>query len=334
MKLRATLLGLALLGGVLAPAVAPLQVACAAEGPRAALVVDTGSEVLGYCVALPRASVSGFELIQLANDQHGLSYYATPEGFICMLANVGPTGANCDKESEPDFWAYWHGTSSGGWSFSGVGSRDYRVTDGDVEGWSYGRGTSGSSHPPPRTPASFEAVCAQPDPEPTDGGDGDGEDGGDDGKAQKDEPKERGDGEEENGGRAEPPPKQRNAGEPSSVSSPTPSSPRSEGSTPQEQPDDDPNPEEDAGAGEQRKRGERGAEREPAEPSPSPTPTPAPTLQPTPTPTLEVVQRGDFRPPDEGSGPPAAGVAGLGLALILGGAGVLFARHRRRTQAA
>lgn len=161
-------------GGLIAllvwPAVSVLPVvalpteACAAEGPRAALVVDTGENVHTYCVALPDDQVTGLELISLAGEQHALSYRFGYGGeAVCMLADVGTNGDDC-FERYPDFWGYWRG-SDGGWTWSSTGAGSTTVTNGDVEGWSWGSGSDGSSHPrPPET--AFSSVCpvaAEPD---------------------------------------------------------------------------------------------------------------------------------------------------------------------------
>lgn len=168
-RLRGALLGAVLLITGLVPVAAP-QVACAATGPHAALVVETGGAVQDFCVALPDDSVSGIELIQLAGQQFGLDYkLGYGGGAVCMLAGVGPTGGDCFAEY-PDFWGYWHGGPEGSWTWAGSGASSSTVTSGDVEGWSWGSGDDGSSHPPP--PATrLDAVCAISEPNT---GEGDG----------------------------------------------------------------------------------------------------------------------------------------------------------------
>ncbi|MBW3595314.1 MAG: hypothetical protein KY391_07015 [Actinobacteria bacterium] len=150
----------ALLCGGLFPLGAVAPAACAAEGPHAVLVVDTdapGGE-FRYCVALPDGSVTGIELIQLANDQHGLQYRLGYGGnAVCQLAGVGYDSDECLEEG-PEFWGYWRGDGSGGWDWSSSGGNATTVRDGDVEGWAWGTGNDGSSHPsPPAT--TFESVC-------------------------------------------------------------------------------------------------------------------------------------------------------------------------------
>ncbi|MGH2788097.1 MAG: hypothetical protein ACRDJV_09320 [Actinomycetota bacterium] len=159
MRIRAGLVAVALTAAVLGPGLAAPEAACAGGAPRAVLVVNTGSDVVRYCVALGERSVSGTDLIVLASQQHGLSYrFGYGGGAVCMLAGVGTSGDDC-FEDYPDFWGYWRGDGSGGWTWSSSGAASTTVTDGDVEGWSWGSGNDGSTHPQP--PATrYGDVCA------------------------------------------------------------------------------------------------------------------------------------------------------------------------------
>lgn len=59
------------------------------------------------------------------------------------------------------YWSYWHGTGSGGWSYSTVGPAGYGVSDGDVEGWRMAVSTDGSGARPAASggAATFSAAC-------------------------------------------------------------------------------------------------------------------------------------------------------------------------------
>ena len=151
MKTSRFAVALALCAGAAAP-VSMASLACAGEGGTAALVIDTGSAVTTYCVALPDSSVSGLELVELAGEQHGLDYSLGFGGeAVCRLEGVGPEGDDCFGEY-PEFWGYWHGNGSGGWDWAGTGAGSADVGDGDVEGWSWGTGDNGSNHQaPPET---------------------------------------------------------------------------------------------------------------------------------------------------------------------------------------
>jgi hypothetical protein len=170
MKLRSLIAGAALLVGAVPVVLVSPEPACAAGGPHAALVVDTGKADGRYalCVALGSDHVSGIQLIELAGEQYGLEYRLGYGGkAVCELAGVGTSGDDCFSEY-PDFWGYWHGDGSGGWSWAGSGAASSSVGDGDVEGWSWGRGGDGSTHPaPPET--TFRSVCGYAPPAAGDG---------------------------------------------------------------------------------------------------------------------------------------------------------------------
>jgi hypothetical protein len=178
---RAVALCLALTAPWLAPAAAGSAGGCAAEAAgtaHAALVVGTGSRTLTYCVALDGSTVSGIHLVQLAGDQFGLQYRLGFGGeAVCQLDGVGSRGGDCFADY-PDFWGYWHGDGAGGWSWAGSGAGSSSVDNGDVEGWTWGSGDTGVTHPAP--PAlGFDDVCTEspgPTSSPTPGG---GSGGGD-----------------------------------------------------------------------------------------------------------------------------------------------------------
>lgn len=165
---------LAVLALAAALPVVPAAPACAGQGPRAALVIDVGDEkpTTTYCVALGDDEVSGIELIELAGRQHELQYALGSGGrAVCMLEGVGASGDDCFG-SYPDFWGYWRG-NDGGWTWSSVGAAGSVVEDGDVDGWSWGSGDDGSTHPQPPAkhwaavcPAAEKPAPAEPEPPP------------------------------------------------------------------------------------------------------------------------------------------------------------------------
>jgi hypothetical protein len=169
-RTRRSLVALAFVAGAAGAVAGPVAGACAGEGARAALVVDTGSAVTTYCVALPDDSVTGIQLVELAGDQHGLDYSLGFGGeAVCRLEGVGPEGDDCFGEY-PEFWGYWHGDGSGGWTWAGTGAGSASIGDGDVDAWSWGAGDNGSNHQQPPSTV-FSDVCAVAG-KPADGGAG------------------------------------------------------------------------------------------------------------------------------------------------------------------
>jgi cell division septation protein DedD len=156
----------AILMPVTLPAVTGAAPACAAAtGPHAALLIETGSRDLRLCVALDAPSVSGTHLIELAGEQQHLVYaFGSGGDAVCRLAGVGPQGDDCFADY-PDFWGYWRDDGRGGWTWSSTGAASTTVGDGDLEGWVWGSGDTGSTHarPPALTIAD---VCTPPAPTP------------------------------------------------------------------------------------------------------------------------------------------------------------------------
>lgn len=298
-KFRSWLTGVALLAGALGPVGAP-GVACASSS--AALVVATGSNDYAYCVELGGSSVNGIQLIQKASQQHGLQYKLGYGGkAVCMLANVGAGGSDCFGK-HPYFWGLWRGDGSGGWSWSGTGAANIEVNAGDIQGWSWGTGDSGSSHPPPPQ-ATYESVCGAapsqpPSPEPggSEGGSGGGKPGGS-------------------------PVPSGGSGDPGRSSQETGGSPGLNENGPGHSGNDESNESDDTGGRKKSKRDDQARDRRDegaAIPSPSASVTPVASSDPA-----------GARAPD--SNAPTAAFVALGAAAVLGAAGAVLVRRRRET---
>ncbi len=155
----------AVLGWLLVSA-QPSPAAAAQEGPnRAALVVRfSDGRVETRCVSFETAAITGAELLERSGLGPILDYSGGLGGAVCSIAGEGCAfpredcfcrcqGAMCE------YWAYYHGLD-GRWLYSEVGATSYQVTDGALEGWSWGKGNFSSGTEPPLF--SFEEVCASP----------------------------------------------------------------------------------------------------------------------------------------------------------------------------
>lgn len=168
---RAALVGLLGASWLVAPTPVPLTgSACAEEKPHAVLVVDRGTEggpLDPLCVVLRAEQVSGKRFLQLASNQYDLQvrFARYSHGTaVCEIANVGNEGNDCLEGAET-YWGYWRGNGSGGWESSNEGVDDTVVENGDVEGWSWGRGRN---EPPATTFAEgCAAVLEEPEPSPS-----------------------------------------------------------------------------------------------------------------------------------------------------------------------
>ena len=132
---------------------------------RAALVVRfADNSVEKRCVAFSEPSITGAELLTRSGLQIIMDHTSGIGGAVCSIAGAGcafPTqdcfckcqGLTCE------YWAYYHWVD--GWQYSQVGAGGYTdVTDGAVEGWSWGAGNFSSGVEPPVV--AFDEVCAPP----------------------------------------------------------------------------------------------------------------------------------------------------------------------------
>jgi hypothetical protein len=130
---------------------------------RAGLVIRyADGSVQTQCVAFSEPSITGADLLtrsglQVTLDRSGMG------GAVCSIAGKGcafPT-QDCFCRCEGltcEYWAYYHW--AGGWQYSQVGAGGYSLTDGALEGWSWGAGNFSSGIEPPEL--SFAEVCPAP----------------------------------------------------------------------------------------------------------------------------------------------------------------------------
>jgi hypothetical protein len=152
----ATLIATALLAGHLTPVAAQ-------EPGRAALIVRLDEEnVEARCVAFSEPQITGYELLR----RSGLEMEASVQGMgalVCQIQGLGcPPGdclCQCKGGEGCTYWSYWHQTDDE-WRYAPAGASAYQVSDGSVEGWSWGPGSVAEAVAPP--PLTFEEVCSGP----------------------------------------------------------------------------------------------------------------------------------------------------------------------------
>jgi len=149
-------------------AVVLLPAAARADG-EAGLVIDYGDgRVETYCIAFQGDHITGQELLERAGlDVNQFS------GMVCAIGGVGcrPQGnfaschCQCEDLSDCTYWAYFVQRNDGGWVYSSLGFLSQVARNGDLHGWRWGKGTSGSAPKPPAL--TFADVCGQPASSPT-----------------------------------------------------------------------------------------------------------------------------------------------------------------------
>lgn len=145
---------------LLLPLVPSTGVSAQEEVNRAGLVV-VGDEVEARCVTFSEETITGYELLV----RSGIPFETQAAGLgatLCAIDGVGCPASNCFCEckgggDDCTYWSYWHLTGDG-WQYSGAGATVYQVSDGAVDGWVWGPGSSGEAPPPPLL--SLDEICA------------------------------------------------------------------------------------------------------------------------------------------------------------------------------
>ncbi|MGC8780604.1 MAG: hypothetical protein ACP5UQ_07035 [Anaerolineae bacterium] len=138
--------------------------AWAQEGPqRAALVVRfADGTVETRCVSFTGPGISGAELLDRAGLSVVINYNSGMGGAVCSIQGQGCAFPREDcfckcQGAACEYWAYYH-WQDGRWVYSDVGASNFQVTDGAIEGWSWGKGNFSSGTEPP--PVRFDEICS------------------------------------------------------------------------------------------------------------------------------------------------------------------------------
>lgn len=132
----------------------------AQEQNRAALVVRyEDGRVETRCVPFDEEQVTGYDLLNRA----GLAVEAQIVGMgatVCRLNDQGCPQSDCfchcPGGSDCLYWSYWT-QAEGAWQYASIGPSLRQVSDGMVEGWSWGPGSLTDAIPPPDL--TFDEIC-------------------------------------------------------------------------------------------------------------------------------------------------------------------------------
>lgn len=138
--------------------------AWAQVGPnRAALVVRFADGAIETrCITFDAPTISGAELLARSGLPVIVNHNGGLGSAVCSIGGQGCAfpGQDCFckcQGSTCEYWAYYHGRDDG-WVYSDVGAANYSVTDGAVEGWSWGQGNFSSGTEPPLL--RFADICS------------------------------------------------------------------------------------------------------------------------------------------------------------------------------
>jgi hypothetical protein len=130
---------------------------------RAALVVRfADGKVQTACVSFAAPTITGQQLLQRSGFKTIVDSGGALGGAICSINDQGCSFPKQDcfcrcTGSQCEYWAYYQ-WQQGAWSYSQAGAAAVKVSDGDLQGWSWGPGNFSSGTEPPVV--AFADVCA------------------------------------------------------------------------------------------------------------------------------------------------------------------------------
>jgi hypothetical protein len=118
---------------------------------RAGLAVFYGDDsYYTVCISFTESSLTGLDLLQRSNLGAETATNPNQGTAVCKIGEIGNASADCFG-SMPNYWSYWQ-MGSTGWDYAVTGADKSQVTDGAVNGWSWGTG-----NPPPII--TFQNIC-------------------------------------------------------------------------------------------------------------------------------------------------------------------------------
>jgi hypothetical protein len=137
------------------------EIGLAQGSNRAAIVVRFGEDRQeSRCVAFEEPEISGLELLQ----RSGLNPDLDSGGMGSLLCRIEETGCppddcwcQCKGGDSCVYWSYWRQLDES-WIYAQVGASSTKISDGAVDGWSWGPGTIANAIEPAEV--SFDEVCS------------------------------------------------------------------------------------------------------------------------------------------------------------------------------
>jgi hypothetical protein len=116
------------------------------------------------CVTFSEATITGSELLSRSH----LNVERDVVGLGEQVCRIGETGCpasdcfcQCQGGADCTYWSYWQQVD-GAWRYSQAGAGMVQVTEGTIQGWVWGAGSSGEAPEPP--PITLDEICAVPEP--------------------------------------------------------------------------------------------------------------------------------------------------------------------------
>ncbi len=128
---------------------------------RAAVVARfADGQNLVKCVTFPEDSITGEELLRRTGWSIVIDAETDKGSAICKVNDVGcgvdDCFCRCRGGAQCEYWSYWHRVNNE-WEYADSGAGSYNVSDGALEGWSWGPGNWVTGTEPPDF--TFQQIC-------------------------------------------------------------------------------------------------------------------------------------------------------------------------------
>ncbi len=128
---------------------------------RAAVVARfADGQNLVKCVTFPEVSITGEELLRRTGWSIVIDAETDQGSAVCKVNDVGcgvdDCFCRCRGGAQCEYWSYWHRVNNE-WEYSDTGAGSYSVSDGALEGWSWGPGNWVTGTEPPAF--TFQQIC-------------------------------------------------------------------------------------------------------------------------------------------------------------------------------
>lgn len=106
---------------------------------RAGLVIYYGDDSLfTTCISFTESTLSGLQLLERSGLAIQTATNPNQGTAVCKISDTGSPSSDCFG-SMPDYWSYWQ-MGSNGWEYAVTGAGQVKVSDGNVNAWSWGTG--------------------------------------------------------------------------------------------------------------------------------------------------------------------------------------------------
>ncbi len=159
-RLRSRLVGAAAAAGLacagLAAGASPAAAAACSGSTGITVVIDNGSSTSIRCH--PGGGTAADALLAVAS----VEWVATQQGFVCRIDGYPSKAADACVGTPPAsaYWAFFHASRGGSWTYSSQGVRSYYPPAGSVIGFAFGSGGQPGAAPPAPTATSTPKATA------------------------------------------------------------------------------------------------------------------------------------------------------------------------------